>query len=52
MGIIVALLALWLICIVIGFVVKTVLWLAIVGVILFIATAGAGVIHTVTTRRR
>lgn len=47
MGIIVALLVLWLVCIVVGFLVKTVLWLAIFGVVAFIVTVGAGVIHTV-----
>jgi hypothetical protein len=36
-------LVVWLVFIVIGFAVKTLLWLGIVGIVLFIVTAGFGV---------
>lgn len=39
MGIIVALLVIWLILSILGFVVKGLLWLAIIGLVLFVATA-------------
>lgn len=42
MGLIVALLVLWLVLAVLGFVIKSLLWLAIVGLILFAATAVFG----------
>jgi predicted cobalt transporter CbtA len=38
MGLIIALLALWLVFVIVGFAVKALLWLAIVGIVLFIAT--------------
>ena len=42
MGIIVALLVVWLVLAVLGFVVKSLLWLAIVGLVLFLATLAYG----------
>jgi hypothetical protein len=39
MGLILGLLVLWLVLVVIGFTVKALLWLAIVGLILFAATS-------------
>lgn len=45
MPIIIAFLVLWLVCIIIGFTIKAVLWLALVGVVLFVATAIIGAIR-------
>jgi hypothetical protein len=42
MGLIIALLVLWVVLAVIGFVVKSLLWLAIIGIILFLVTAVFG----------
>jgi hypothetical protein len=42
MGLIVALLVLWVLLAVIGFVVKSLFWLAIIGIVLFIATGVFG----------
>ncbi|MET3811576.1 LPXTG cell wall anchor domain-containing protein [Arthrobacter sp. UYEF3] len=39
MGLIIALLVVWLILSILGFVVKGLVWLAIIGLILFVATA-------------
>lgn len=47
MSVIITLLILWLIIIAVGFLVKALLWLAIVGVVLFIVTVAFGVFHTV-----
>lgn len=47
MVIVVSLLILWAICIVVGFTVKAVLWLAIIGIVAFFFTVAAGVIHSV-----
>lgn len=44
MGLIVALLVIWLVIVVIGFVVKSLLWLAVVGLVLFVGTAAYGAI--------
>ncbi len=44
MGLIVALLVIWLVIVVIGFVVHSLLWLAIVGIVLFLGTAVYGAI--------
>ncbi|UIK90267.1 hypothetical protein [Arthrobacter polaris] len=41
-GIILALLVIWLVLSVLGFVVKGLLWLAIIGIVLFVATAAIG----------
>ena len=38
MGVIVALLLIWLVLSIIGFVVKGLIWLAVIGLILFVAT--------------
>lgn len=42
MGIIVTLLVIWLVLAVLGFVVKGLVWLAIIGLVLFVATAAVG----------
>ncbi len=44
MGLIVALLVIWLVIVVIGFVVKSLLWLAVLGLVLFVGTAAYGAI--------
>lgn len=41
-GIILALLVIWLVLSVLGFVVKGLVWLAIIGIVLFVATAAIG----------
>ena len=46
MGLIVALLVIWLILSILGFVVKGLLWLAIIGLVLLVATAVWGWIRT------
>ena len=48
MGLIIALLIVWLALAIIGFFVKALLWLAIVGIVLFIATAIFGAIRSRT----
>lgn len=45
LGIIALLLALWIACIVIGFTIKALLWLAVLGLICFVATAIFGAVH-------
>jgi hypothetical protein len=45
MGLIVALLVLWLVLAVLGFVIKSLFWLAIVGVVLFVVTGIFGAIR-------
>ncbi|MBU8809978.1 hypothetical protein [Mycolicibacterium goodii] len=42
MGLIVALLVIWLICIVLGMVIKGLFWLVVLGAALFVATAIIG----------
>ena len=42
MGLIVALLVIWLILSILGFVIKGLLWLAVIGLVLFVATASWG----------
>lgn len=39
-GLLVVLLVIWIGCAVLGFVIKGLLWLAVVGIILFLVTAG------------
>jgi hypothetical protein len=51
MGLIIGLLVLWLILAVIGFVVKSLFWLAILGIVLFIATGVFGAMRRRTTVR-
>ncbi len=48
MGILVALLVIWLIVTVAGFVIKGLVWLAIIGLVLFVATAVWGFIKRKT----
>ncbi|MCW2632669.1 MAG: hypothetical protein JWR88_1631 [Pseudonocardia sp.] len=45
MGLIIALLVIWAVLAIVGFAVKTLLWLAIVGVVLFLITAAYGFIR-------
>ena len=45
MGLIIALLVVWVVLAVIGFAVKSLFWLAIVGIILFIATGIFGAVR-------
>ena len=45
MGLIIGLLVLWLVLIVIGFTIKALLWLAIVGLVFFVATAVFGAVR-------
>jgi len=44
-GLIIALLVLWVVVAVIGFAVKSLLWLAIIGIILFVATGIFGAVR-------
>ncbi len=45
MGLIIGLLVLWVVLVVIGFTIKALLWLAIVGIVLFIVTGLFGAIR-------
>jgi hypothetical protein len=45
MGLILGLLVLWLVLVVVGFAIKTLLWLAIVGLVLFVLTGVFGVVR-------
>jgi hypothetical protein len=48
---IIVLLVLWLIAAVIGFAFKGLLWLAIIGIVLFVGTAAIGFVRRNVTRR-
>jgi len=50
--VVVALLVVWLVLSVVGAVVEGLLWLTIIGVVLFLATAGYGAIRQRMQRRR
>jgi hypothetical protein len=50
MGLIIALLIIWLALVIVGFAIKALLWLAIVGIVLFIATGIYGAIRARTSR--
>lgn len=45
MGLIIGLLLLWVVLAVLGFVVKSLFWLAIVGIVLFLATGAFGAVR-------
>ncbi|NMH99776.1 hypothetical protein [Pseudonocardia acidicola] len=45
MGLLLALLVIWVLMIVLGFAIKTLFWLAVIGVVLFIATGVVGAIR-------
>ncbi|WP_433273316.1 hypothetical protein ACQPZA_22075 [Pseudonocardia xinjiangensis] len=45
MGLVIGLLILWVIVVIVGFIVKSLFWLAIVGIVLFVATAGFGALR-------
>lgn len=47
-----AMLLVWLVCIVLGVVIKALAWLIIVGVIFFVLTLAFGVIHEVMSKYR
>ncbi len=49
--IIVALLVLWLILVILGFVIKGLIWLAIIGIVLFLATGAWGWLKRNTSAR-
>ncbi|MGO2542538.1 MAG: hypothetical protein ACTH8J_15425 [Specibacter sp.] len=42
MGLIIGLLVIWLVLALLGFVIKGLVWLAIIGIVLFVATAAVG----------
>jgi len=44
-GLIVALLVVWLVLSVVGFVVKGLVWLAVIGLVLFVGTAAIGAVR-------
>jgi hypothetical protein len=46
MGLIVGLLLLWLVLVVVGFAIKTLFWLAILGIVFFVVTGVFGVIRS------
>lgn len=50
LALIFVLLAIWVVCIVVGFVVKAVAWLAIVGLVAFVATGVLGMVHHATKK--
>jgi hypothetical protein len=49
---VIVLLALWLILSIVGFAIKGLLWLAVIGIVLFIATAIIGFIRRSVGRKR
>lgn len=51
MGLIIGLLVLWLVLVIVGFVVKALLWLAIVGIVLFLLTGVFGAVRGRARRR-
>lgn len=51
LGLLVVALIIWLVLVVLGFLVKGLVWLAIIGVILFVATAVVGGMKRSTLRR-
>ena len=51
MGLIIGLLVLWLVLVVVGFAVKALLWLAIIGIVLFLLTSVFGAIRGRGRRR-
>ncbi|MEO7195328.1 MAG: hypothetical protein ABIZ05_10970 [Pseudonocardiaceae bacterium] len=50
MGLILALLVLWLVFVVVGFAFKALLWLAIIGIVLFITTGVLGALRGRSSR--
>lgn len=47
LGLIIAALVVWAVCIVLGFAIKALFWLAIIGIVMFIVTVAAGVLRGV-----
>jgi hypothetical protein len=52
MGILIALLVVWAVLVVLGFVVKSLFWLVVVGAVLFVATGIVGVVKREALGRR
>lgn len=52
MGIIIALLVIWLLFTVLGFVIKGLVWLAIIGIVLLLATVAYGAVKGLFTGNR
>lgn len=50
MAILLILLFIWLVLVILGFMIKTLLWLAVLGIALFVLTLAGGVIHSVVRR--
>jgi hypothetical protein len=50
-ALIVVVLVVWLVLAILGFVIKGLFWLAIVGIVLFLATAALGVVRRSAARR-
>jgi hypothetical protein len=48
-GLIIALLVVWLVFVIVGFAIKALLWLAIVGIVLFLATGIYGAVRSRTS---
>jgi hypothetical protein len=51
LALIFVLLAIWVVCIIVGFAVKTLLWLAIVGLVAFVVTSAVGAIHRAVSKK-
>jgi len=49
---VIVLLVLWLILSIVGFAIKGLLWLALIGIVLFVATAIIGFVRRSTVRKR
>jgi hypothetical protein len=45
LALILVLLAVWLVCVIVGFAVKALLWLAILGLVAFVVTSVLGMVH-------
>lgn len=52
LALIIAALFIWAVCIILGFAIKTVFWLAIVGMVMFVVTIAAAVIRGVFESER
>lgn len=50
-ALIVVVLVVWLVLAILGFVIKGLFWLAVVGIVLFLATAALGVVRRSAARR-
>ena len=50
-GLLVLLLIVWLVLAILGFVIKGLVWLAVIGIVLFLATAAYGAVKRTAQRR-